>query len=177
MECSICLEQIQTDQANSLIQACQHRFHSACLNPWMETNSTCPNCRGPIRDEEETQELLRQRELQELDRLYLTYILFTWILQTFRGIEFRLHSNAIFAFLSQIRWNSIRPVAFQMTPRNRTSLSCLKALRVYCVSREQTLFEKLYEGQPHRVIHRNPRCLQIQQEIQHELLAFQRNLL
>ena len=176
MDCSICLDQIQEGQLDSVLEVCNHRFHRACLDPWMENHSTCPNCRGPIRNDQELVQLQHQRELRELDRVYLTYILFTWILQRFRGSEFKRHSNAIFSFVSQIRWGSIRPIAFTMTPRNRASLSCLKALRMYCVSREHTLFQQLYPDDVHRIIHRNPRCVEIRQGVQHELLTFQQSL-
>lgn len=176
MDCSICLDQIQEGQVDFVLEQCNHRFHRACLDPWMETHSTCPNCRSPIRDEQQLLLIQQQRDLHELDRIYLTYILFTWILQSFRGSEFKHHSNAIFSFVSQIRWQSVRPIAFTMTPRNRVSLSSMKALRMYCVNREHTLFQQLYPDQVHRIIHRNPRCVEIRQGIHRELLAFQQSL-
>lgn len=176
MDCSICLDQIQEGQEDSLLELCNHRFHRACLDPWMETHSTCPNCRGPILNHQQLSNLQHQRNVQELDRIYLTYILFTWILQGFRGPVFKRHSNAIFSFISQIHWESIRPIAFTMTPHNRASLSCLKALRMYCMSREHTLFQQIYPDEVHRVIHRNSRCVEIRQGIQPELLRFQQSL-
>jgi hypothetical protein len=176
IDCSICLEEIKDTQRITVIRSCQHGFHELCLQPWLQTKSTCPNCRGPLRNEEETLSHQRQSELNELDRVYLTYTLFTWVLQNFNGVQFKRHSNAIHEFLSHIRWNSIRPLLFPMTSRNRTSLTSIKTLRVYCVAREQVLFNQLHPDQAHRVIHRNPRNLQIQREIQQELTTFAQRL-
>lgn len=176
MDCSICLEQIQEGQPDTILNACNHRFHQKCIDPWMASHSTCPNCRGEIRSEQEVLDIQRQQELRELDRVYMTYIVYTWILQRFQGTEFKRYSNRLFSFLSQIRWQAIRPIAFPMTPRNRKSLSSLKALRAYCISREKSLFQKLFPGEPYRAIHRNPRCLEIRTGIYPELLAFQQSL-
>lgn len=176
IDCSICLEEIKEDQKITVIRSCQHGFHETCLEPWLQKNSSCPNCRGPLRDQEET--LLHEREqgLIELDRVYITYTLFTWILHTFTGVQFKQHSNAIHKFLSHFSWNSIGPLAFQMTSRNRISLSSIKTLRIYCMSREQVLFSQLHPQQPHRVIHRNPRNVQIQRDVQQGLMVFAQSL-
>jgi hypothetical protein len=176
IDCSICLEQIKEDQTITVIRSCQHGFHELCLQPWLQTKSTCPNCRGPLRNEEETLSHQRQSELNELDRVYLTYILFSWVLQTFTGVQFKRHSSEIHEFLSHFRWNSMRPLLFPMTSRNKTSLSSIKTLRVYCVAREQVLFCQLHSNQAHRLIHRNPRNVQIHREIQQQLMAFAERL-
>lgn len=177
MDCSICLEQIQEDQKSTTLELCQHVFHESCLEPWLLTKSSCPNCRGPIQNEEHILSQERQRKLNELDKVYLTYTLFTWVLQTFNGLQFRKHFHSIHSFLSRVHWNSTRPIAFSMTPRNRASLTAIKALRGYCISREQTLFCELYPEEAHRVIHRNPRNVQIRQDIQQQLSEFARTLL
>lgn len=171
IDCSICLEQIKEGQRTVLISLCQHGFHQSCLDPWLLTHSTCPNCRGTIHRERDT---LSNRN--ELDRLYLTYVLFSWILQTFSGVRFQRHYIAIHSFVSQIEWSSLRPIAFNMTTRNRTSLTAIRALRGYCISRETTLFEQTYPSLAHRVIHRNPRVIQIRDEIQSQLNAFAQRL-
>lgn len=171
IDCSICLEQIKEGQKTVLITSCQHGFHQACLDPWLLRHSTCPNCRGPIETQREA--LSNNREL---DRIYLTYVLFSWILQTFNGLRFQRHYVTIHPFVSQLEWNSLRPIAFNMTTRNRTSLTSIRALRGYCISREATLFEQIHPSLTHRVIHRNPRVLQIRDEIQPQLNAFVQRL-
>jgi hypothetical protein len=177
MDCSICLEEIKQDQPTSQIDTCEHTFHKSCLEPWFLRHSTCPNCRGPIQNQQEILSQERQRGLLELDRLYLTYTVFSWILQTFNGIKFHRYSNSIHSFLADMHWNGVRPISFFMTSRNKYSLSSIKALRGYCMSREQTLFQELYPGDAHRVIHRNPRTVQIRNEIQQQLVTFVQTLL
>jgi hypothetical protein len=173
MDCSICLEPIKENQTTTLLRSCQHTFHEQCLTPWLQTHVSCPNCRGAIDNDQTTfYQHQREHELRELDRVYLTYSLFSWILEKFSGGDFRRHSNAIHSFVSQLRWNSIRPIAFSMTPRNKVSLSSIKALRGYCISREQTLFQQLYPDEVHRIIHRNPRMLQIRSQIRQQLDEF-----
>ena len=43
ISCSICLENINTDD-DKYITKCNHLFHTSCLNKWGK-NNTCPNCR------------------------------------------------------------------------------------------------------------------------------------
>ncbi|OAY45470.1 probable E3 ubiquitin-protein ligase RHY1A [Manihot esculenta] len=46
-DCSICLESFK--EGDKLIHlACEHRFHAACLNPWVRTCGDCPYCRRDI---------------------------------------------------------------------------------------------------------------------------------
>ncbi|GAB2217998.1 hypothetical protein Droror1_Dr00001213 [Drosera rotundifolia] len=46
-DCSICLESFV--EGNSLTTLpCNHRFHSSCLYPWVETCGECPYCRAAI---------------------------------------------------------------------------------------------------------------------------------
>ncbi|GLT98155.1 hypothetical protein SLE2022_156730 [Rubroshorea leprosula] len=46
-DCSICLESfIEGDKLTRL--PCRHRFHSACLDPWVRTCGDCPYCRRRI---------------------------------------------------------------------------------------------------------------------------------
>lgn len=42
--CSICTEAEGID----CITPCMHRFHRACVNPWVVTKETCPNCRTKV---------------------------------------------------------------------------------------------------------------------------------
>lgn len=46
-DCSICLETfVEGDELTRL--PCGHRFHSACLDPWVRTCGDCPYCRRSI---------------------------------------------------------------------------------------------------------------------------------
>lgn len=172
MDCSICLEEIKEDQQTIVLDFCHHEFHKQCLEPWFLTNSTCPNCRRPTQNQDELLSQERRRELGELDRVYLTYILFTWILQHIHGVQFHTYSNVIHSFLSRIHWNDVVPLRFAMTPRNKNSLTSIKTLRAYCIAREKTLFQQLYPEETHRAIHRKPRTLQIRNEIEQQLVLF-----
>ncbi len=177
MDCSICLEPIQEEQPKKILDSCHHEFHEACLNPWLQTHVTCPNCRGAVPNAQTTvEQQQRERELRELDRLYLTFVLFNWILGAFSGIEFRRHFREIHWFLSHLHWNTLRPISFTMTPRNQMSLSSIKTLRGCCIGREQALFSQLYPEEVHPSIHRNPRTLQIYQELKPHLVEFVQNL-
>ncbi|KAL6964086.1 hypothetical protein U1Q18_035142 [Sarracenia purpurea var. burkii] len=47
-ECSICLDSfLEGDELICL--PCAHRFHSGCLDPWIQTCGDCPYCRRGIR--------------------------------------------------------------------------------------------------------------------------------
>ncbi len=46
--CSICLEDLEHNVMETI---CNHKFHSHCINRWLENNYTCALCRCPIRDE------------------------------------------------------------------------------------------------------------------------------
>lgn len=45
--CSICLEHIKKLKQMHFLPCC-HYFHKSCVNTWLETNVTCPECRIPI---------------------------------------------------------------------------------------------------------------------------------
>lgn len=49
MICPICLETTDPRRACGEVQTlpCSHRFHDACLAPWLEAHRTCPTCRAP----------------------------------------------------------------------------------------------------------------------------------
>lgn len=44
--CSICLEDISSDECYSL--NCDHRYHRDCITRWLHRNPTCPMCRTPV---------------------------------------------------------------------------------------------------------------------------------
>jgi len=46
-QCVICLvAYVPGDYVSRL--PCEHRFHRACINPWLSNNNTCPTCRAAI---------------------------------------------------------------------------------------------------------------------------------
>lgn len=50
--CAVCKDQITLNaQAKQL--PCQHLYHSDCITPWIELNSSCPLCRFRLEEEEE----------------------------------------------------------------------------------------------------------------------------
>jgi hypothetical protein len=172
IDCSICLEGIKEGQRALMITLCKHAFHQTCLDPWLLRNSTCPNCRSAIRPENEPTPLQRSIQQRELDRLYLTYVLYSWVLQKFNAVRFHQHTNAIHSFMNSFVWNEVRPISFNMTPRNRGSLSSIRALRGYIIQREANLFQELNPTSPHFALHRNPRVRQMGEQIQPQLTAF-----
>ncbi|XVE49294.1 hypothetical protein DITRI_Ditri01bG0071500 [Diplodiscus trichospermus] len=46
-DCSICLESFREEDVLARLP-CGHRFHLACLNPWVRTCGDCPYCRRSI---------------------------------------------------------------------------------------------------------------------------------
>ncbi|EFJ36994.1 hypothetical protein SELMODRAFT_69832, partial [Selaginella moellendorffii] len=47
VDCSVCLEQFLAGQT-LLCLPCKHKFHPACLTPWLEQHEQCPYCRARI---------------------------------------------------------------------------------------------------------------------------------
>ncbi|XP_022745436.1 probable E3 ubiquitin-protein ligase RHY1A [Durio zibethinus] len=46
-DCSICLDSFRDEDAHTRLP-CGHRFHLACLDPWVRTCGDCPYCRRSI---------------------------------------------------------------------------------------------------------------------------------
>ncbi|XP_031388581.1 probable E3 ubiquitin-protein ligase RHY1A isoform X2 [Punica granatum] len=46
-ECAVCLERFMSGETLMNLP-CNHKFHSGCLVPWLETNSRCPCCRTTV---------------------------------------------------------------------------------------------------------------------------------
>jgi len=47
--CSICTENFVSGELASQLRSCHHRFHTACLEPWLRLHQTCPTCPATIR--------------------------------------------------------------------------------------------------------------------------------
>lgn len=47
-QCSICRDNYNLDDELRMLNNCGHEFHIACIDEWLESNSTCPICRGSI---------------------------------------------------------------------------------------------------------------------------------
>ena len=45
--CSICLEECSS-MLQQQILPCLHKFHQRCIERWLQTQTTCPECRTPI---------------------------------------------------------------------------------------------------------------------------------
>lgn len=43
-KCAICMEDFE-DQEEIKFLLCTHRFHSQCIDPWLEKHTTCPVCK------------------------------------------------------------------------------------------------------------------------------------
>ncbi|WVZ79928.1 hypothetical protein U9M48_027450 [Paspalum notatum var. saurae] len=44
--CSVCLGAFQAGETVRLLPVCLHLYHVECIDPWLETHSTCPICRS-----------------------------------------------------------------------------------------------------------------------------------
>jgi hypothetical protein len=47
-ECSICIKKFIQGEIIRLLK-CKHIFHDACLLPWLDKHSQCPNCRSDLK--------------------------------------------------------------------------------------------------------------------------------
>ena len=48
ISCSICHEDINFSDEEISVLRCGHLFHKRCLQQWLDTNSTCPQCRSKV---------------------------------------------------------------------------------------------------------------------------------
>jgi hypothetical protein len=48
--CSICLDELEHEQALCRINHCGHAFHEQCIMTWFQSNVRCPACRHDVRD-------------------------------------------------------------------------------------------------------------------------------
>ena len=48
--CAVCQDSIAANTEVRTINACDHQFHTACIDTWFQQNVRCPVCRYDIRD-------------------------------------------------------------------------------------------------------------------------------
>ena len=48
LECCICMNQFDGQKIIELKCSGKHKFHSDCLEKWVESKPSCPICRGTI---------------------------------------------------------------------------------------------------------------------------------
>ena len=48
--CAICQEAMQPGSEARVIQACDHRFHTGCIDTWFQRSVHCPTCRHDVRE-------------------------------------------------------------------------------------------------------------------------------
>jgi len=46
LTCSICLEELEIGSQARMVP-CFHRFHPACIDPWLKDKAECPICKFP----------------------------------------------------------------------------------------------------------------------------------
>ncbi|XP_062183248.1 E3 ubiquitin-protein ligase EL5-like [Phragmites australis] len=49
-QCVVCLAEYREKDVLRTLPSCGHNFHMACIDMWLEQNSTCPVCRISLRD-------------------------------------------------------------------------------------------------------------------------------
>lgn len=47
-ECAICLGEFAEGDRVRVIPACNHSFHVSCIDTWLVSHSSCPNCRHSL---------------------------------------------------------------------------------------------------------------------------------
>lgn len=156
-DCSICQESIKEGERTMIIQKCRHGFHQKCLDPWLTTRDSCPNCRGIVRLEE---------TISELDRVLVTWMLSDWILRTYSTKErFYAKKAALRSFIQGFTWKGVRPFPIEMT-----SLASLKRLKAQLQAKQRVLQEE--PTLQFRAIRRNARLREISEQVAVRLHQF-----
>ncbi|KAL4585994.1 hypothetical protein LXL04_010623 [Taraxacum kok-saghyz] len=80
--CAVCLHDVDGGQRYRRLPKCLHCFHVNCIDPWLESRSTCPLCRNEI-----PIHLLPRKEEKEPGFLYLFFYF------SMKAIRRRIESN------------------------------------------------------------------------------------
>ena len=64
-DCTICLEEMQEEDSKKIF-SCVHLFHGACIGKWLETHTTCPNCRVTLLSDKTEQPTAQEMTLEEV---------------------------------------------------------------------------------------------------------------
>ncbi|EOY17726.1 RING/U-box superfamily protein, putative [Theobroma cacao] len=56
-ECCICLGVFEDGEKVKVLPACQHSYHSECVDRWLSAESSCPLCRASLRAESELHQI------------------------------------------------------------------------------------------------------------------------
>lgn len=48
LECAVCLCEVSEGEKTRLLPKCNHGFHVECIDMWFQSHSTCPLCRNPV---------------------------------------------------------------------------------------------------------------------------------
>ena len=156
-DCSICLEPVKEGERTMTIQKCKHGFHQKCLDPWLVTHDSCPNCRSVVRLE---------LPISELDRVLVTWMLCDWILLTYSTKErFYVKRNALRTFIQGFHWKGVRPFPIEMT-----SLAALKRMKAQLKVKQRSLQEE--PTLQFRAIRRNARLREISEQVAARLQQF-----
>ncbi|KAL2462497.1 RING-H2 finger protein ATL3 [Forsythia ovata] len=54
LECAVCLSEVSEGEKTRLLPKCNHGFHMDCIDMWFQSHSTCPLCRDPISNQNQS---------------------------------------------------------------------------------------------------------------------------
>jgi hypothetical protein len=54
-DCAVCLRDLSLTTERVAVLPCNHVYHPSCISPWFNVNSSCPECRAPVRNRKEVQ--------------------------------------------------------------------------------------------------------------------------
>ncbi|PIA39177.1 hypothetical protein AQUCO_02700391v1 [Aquilegia coerulea] len=58
-QCTVCLSEYQQKDILRILPYCGHSFHVACIDIWLQQNSTCPICRISLRESPERKHMMQ----------------------------------------------------------------------------------------------------------------------
>ncbi|KAL8043543.1 hypothetical protein ABFX02_09G126100 [Erythranthe guttata] len=54
LECAVCLCEVSEGEKARLLPKCNHGFHLECIDMWFQSHSTCPLCRNPVANQNQS---------------------------------------------------------------------------------------------------------------------------